>query len=283
MKELAGKVAVVTGAANGIGLALAERFAAEGLHVVMSDVEQGRLEEAAKGLSSDGSRIATRRCDVASASDVDALADWVYAEFGAVHVLCNNAGVLSGGYTWDTPVEDWNWVLGVNLYGIIHGLRSFVPRMEAQGSEGHIVNVASMAGVTTTPMTSVYTVSKHAALALSECLHKELAVTQSKLRTSVLCPEMIRTGIGEAERNRPKVLSTDEKSATRDMIVQATSDAAREGLPPSEMADRVVHAIREERFYILAEDDTWRAMSDQRCRDLIAGHDPSPLALPDGA
>jgi len=132
------------------------------------------------------------------------------------------------------------------------------------------------------PMTSVYTVSKHAALALSECLHKELAMTGSKLRTSVLCPEMVDTAIGEAERNRPAALRADHDSASRDLIVKATSDAARKGLAPAEMADRVVRAIREERFYILADDDTWRPLANLRCEDIVAGRDPSPV-LPGGA
>jgi len=282
VQELNNRVGVVTGAASGIGLALAERFVAEGMRVVIADVESKRLDEAAALLRKGGGVVLPVPCDVANADAVEALAEASYAEFGAVHVLCNNAGVLSGGLTWETPVEDWNWVLGVNLYGIIHGLRSFVPRMQAQDTEGHIVNVASMAGVTTTPMTSVYTVSKHAALALSECLHKELQMTGSKLRASVLCPEMIDTAIGDADRNRPDALRTESDSATKDMIVKATADAARQGLPPAEMAERVVRAIREERFYILSEDAIWRPMANLRSEDLLAGRDPRS-AMPDPA
>ena len=282
MKELSRKVAVVTGAAGGIGLAIAERFVDEGMRVLLADVEAGRLEPAVESLRARGGDVAARVCDVADASAVEALADTAYQTFDAVHVLVNNAGVLSGGLCWETPVEDWDWVLGVNLYGIIHGLRSFVPRMQAQDSEGHIVNVASMAGVTTTPMTSVYSVSKHAALALSECLHKELLLTQSKLKASVLCPEMVNTAIGDADRNRPDALRTESDSATKDMIVKATAEAAKGGLPPSEMADRVVRAIREERFYILSQDETWRGMANLRSEDLIRGRDPSS-ALPDSA
>jgi NAD(P)-dependent dehydrogenase (short-subunit alcohol dehydrogenase family) len=282
MKELSRKVAVVTGAAGGIGLAIAERFVDEGMRVVLADIEAGRLEPAVESLRARGGDVAARVCDVADARAVEALADTAYDTFGAVHVLVNNAGVLSGGLSWETPIEDWDWVLGVNLYGIIHGLRSFVPRMQAQDSEGHIVNVASMAGVTTTPMTSVYSVSKHAALALSECLHKELSMTQSKLKASVLCPEMVNTAIGDADRNRPDALRTESDSATKDMIVKATADAAKGGLPPSEMADRVVRAIREERFYILSQDETWRGIANLRSEDLIRGRDPSN-ALPDSA
>jgi NAD(P)-dependent dehydrogenase (short-subunit alcohol dehydrogenase family) len=280
MQVLEGKVAVVTGAASGIGFALAERFVDEGMRVANADVEVGALERSAEQLRARGGEIAAHACDVADASAVEALAVACYERFGAVHVLCNNAGVLSGGLAWETPIEDWDWVLGVNLYGVIHGLRSFVPRMQAQDSEGHIVNVASMAGVTSTPMTAVYSVSKHAVLALSECLHKELGMTQSKLRASVLCPELVDTAIGDADRNRPAALRTESDTPTKDLIVKATSEAARQGLPPSEMAERVVRAIREERFYILSEDETWRGICNLRCEDILAGRDPSP-ALPD--
>lgn len=280
MQVLDGRVAVVTGAASGIGLAIAERFVHEGMRVVIADIEAEPLARAAETLRARGGEIVAHPCDVADAASVEALAEACYAAFGAVHVLCNNAGVLSGGMVWDTPIEDWDWVLGVNLYGVIHGLRSFVPRMQAQDSEGHIINVASMAGLTTTPMTAVYSVSKHAVVALSECLVKELGMTQSKLKASVLCPEMVDTAIGEADRNRPTALRTESDTPTKDMIVKATSDAARQGLPPSEMADRVVRAIREESFYILSEDETWRGICNRRCEDILAGRDPS-LALPD--
>ena len=281
MQELTDKVAVVTGAASGIGRALTERFLDEGMRVVASDVEAPRLRATVEELEAraGNGRIVGVVCNVADPESVDALADAAFDAFGQVDVVCNNAGVLSGGFVWDTPLEDWHWVLSVNLYGVIHGVRSFVPRMLAQGGEGHIVNVASMAGVTTVPMAGVYHVSKHGVVALSECLHKELETTGSKLRVSVLCPEMINTGIGDSERNRPDALRTEASSPMKDLVVKSTADAAREGLDPSVMADRVVRAIREERFYILSEDEPWRDMCNTRLDDLREGRNPT-LALP---
>jgi len=278
VQDLKDKVAVVTGAASGIGRALAERFLDEGMRVVAADVEAPRLRDTVATLASRGD-VRAVEVDVSDASSVDRLADASYDAFGQVDVLCNNAGVLSGGYSWDTPLEDWSWVLGVNLYGVIHGIRSFVPRMNAQGSEGHIVNVASMAGVTCVPMATVYHVSKHGVVALSECLHKELAQTGSKLRVSLLCPEMVNTDIGGADRNRPERLRTEQASAMKELIVTSTAHAAKSGLAPAVMADRVVRAIRDERFYILSEDALWRGLCNQRLDDLRDARNPT-FALP---
>ncbi|MCA9509198.1 MAG: SDR family NAD(P)-dependent oxidoreductase [Myxococcales bacterium] len=278
MKELKDRVAVVTGAASGIGRALAERFLDEGMRVVAADVEAPRLRDVVSALASRGEIVGVPT-DVADAAAVDRLADASFEAFGRVDVLCNNAGVLSGGFTWDTPLADWHWVLGVNLYGVVHGVRSFVPRMEAQGTEGHVVNVASMAGVTCVPMATVYHVSKHGVVALSECLYKELLQTGSKLRVSVLCPEMVDTDIGLAERNRPAALRTEDASAMKALIVESTAQAAKSGLAPSVMAERVVRAIRDERFYVLSDDAVWRRLCDQRLDDVREGRNPS-LALP---
>ena len=278
MQDLANKVGVVMGAASGIGRALVERFLAEGMRVVAADVEAPRLRDTVSELAKHGDVVGVPT-DVADASAVERLADASWEAFGQVDVVCNNAGVLSGGFTWDTPLEDWEWVLGVNLYGVIHGVRSFVPRMLAQDTEGHVVNVASMAGVTCMPMATVYHVSKHGVVALSECLHKELAQTGAKLKVSVLCPEMVNTAIGDADRNRPERWRTESASATKDLIVKSTSEAAKTGLAPSVMADRVVAAIRDERFYILSEDALWRGLCNTRLDDVREGRNPT-LALP---
>ena len=280
MDELRGKVAVVTGAASGIGLALAERFVDEGMRVVASDVEEAALEAAGARLRERGGEIATHRTDVADAAAVDALAEATWDAFGACHVLCNNAGVLSGGAAWEIPIEDWQWVLGVNLYGVVNGVRSFVPRMLGDGAEGHVVNVASMAAVTTVPFASVYHVSKHGVLAYSECLTKELRAAGAKIGVSVLCPEMIDTQIGESDRNRPAAYESPS-SATHDLVVKSTIEAAKQGLPPSVMADRVVQAIHDDRFYILSEGESWREMADTRSRDLLAGRNPTTI-VPEG-
>jgi len=280
MKDFQGKVAVVTGAASGIGRALAERLAEEGMKLVVTDIEEAPLLELAESLRARGGEAISTVCDVSNPDSVNELADACYDAFGACHVLCNNAGVLSGGMSWDTPLKDWDWVLGVNLYGVIHGLQSFMPRMQEQDSEGHIVNTASMAGVTAVPFAAVYHVSKHGVVALSECLYKELDALGSKLRVSVLCPELIDTAIADSDRNRHDKWRTESTTPAHDMIVKATADATKTGLPPRAMADRVVQGIRDERFYLLSEDDTWKALGEQRARDVLERRNPT-MNLPE--
>ncbi|HEY7205960.1 MAG TPA: SDR family NAD(P)-dependent oxidoreductase, partial [Methylomirabilota bacterium] len=177
MKSFSGRVAVVTGAASGIGLALAERFAGEGMKVVMADIEAGALATASEGLRRTGAAVHATRVDVSRAEDVERLAVETYRAFGAAHVVCNNAGVAVIGAVHEHTLADWQWVINVNLWGVIHGVRAFLPRMLAGGDEGHIVNTASMAGLTTAPFMSVYDVTKHGVVALSESMYKELAVT----------------------------------------------------------------------------------------------------------
>src|SRR5215211_3201520 len=208
MQELRGRVAVVTGAASGIGLALAERAAQEGMTIVMADVEQQALASAADTLQKRGATVAAHRVDVTSEAEVEALAAWVFETIGAVHLLCNNAGVISRQRpTWEYSVSDWQWLLGVNLWGVVHGIRSFVPRMLAGGEEGHVVNTASMAGLVTGGIgTAVYDTTKHAAVSLSESLYRDLLVRQTRVSASVLCPGAVQTNIFDAERNRPAAL-----------------------------------------------------------------------------
>src|ERR1700687_6002094 len=176
MKEFRGKVAVVTGAASGIGRALAQRFAREGMKVVLADVEPAALEQAAREIDASGATTFAVRTDVSKAADVERLAQATVERFGAVHVVCNNAGVAVSGPTWMNTVADWEWVLGVNLWGVIHGVRVFTPLLLSHGGEGHIVNTASMAGMISGPGTAVYTVSKFGVVALSETLHHELTM-----------------------------------------------------------------------------------------------------------
>jgi NAD(P)-dependent dehydrogenase (short-subunit alcohol dehydrogenase family) len=282
MQEFEGRVAVVTGGASGIGRALGEAFAGLGMKVVLADIEAARLEQTAAELRSRGSDVIGVRTDVTRADDLSALAEQTLERYGAVHILCNNAGVLCGGRSWDAPIADTRWVMDVNVYGVLHGIQAFVPVMLAQGDEGHIVNTSSMAGVTALPFVSAYHMSKHAVMALSECLYKELAAEQSRISVSVLCPEMIDTDIGTAERNRPGDPSRDpdrQGSPIKDLIEKSTIAAAAEGLPPRVIADRVVEAIRDERFYILAE-DSWRELCNIRLEDLRLGRNPT-LATPE--
>jgi NAD(P)-dependent dehydrogenase (short-subunit alcohol dehydrogenase family) len=276
MKTLRGRVAVVTGAASGIGLALAERFAAEGMKVVMADIEGPALASAAEGLRKTGAALLATRVDVASPEDVERLARETYAAFGAAHVLCNNAGVAVLGAVHEHTLADWQWVINVNLWGVIHGVRAFLPRMLGGGDEGHIVNTASMAGLTTAPFMSVYDVTKHGVVALSESLYKELQVTDAPIGVSVLCPGLINTNIMRSARNRPETLAEAGKSGpAAQAFGQALADRLTGGYPPSEVAEQVVQGIREGRFYIVPAQPEVKAGIAIRAQDLIALRNPT--------
>jgi NAD(P)-dependent dehydrogenase (short-subunit alcohol dehydrogenase family) len=274
MRELRGKVAVITGAASGIGRALAERCAAEGMKVVLADVENGALQQTAEAMRAAGAGVLAVPTDVSKAADVEALARATLDAHGAVHLLCNNAGVAAGGAAWECSLEDWAWVLGVNLWGVIHGIRSFVPHMLAQGAEGHIVNTASLAGLTSLPGTPAYTVSKHGVVALSESLVKELAMAGGTIGVSVLCPGFVRTNIADAARNRPAELGapavTDDTSPAAQMVRAAIAG----GMPPEAVAEQVLAAVRENRFYILTHPET-KPLVRERMEDILQERNPS--------
>ena len=277
MKELRDKVAVVTGGASGIGRALARRLGAEGMKVIVSDVEPGALGQTVADLEARGVDARGVPADVAQADSVQALAEAAQGAFGAVHVLCNNAGVFAGGLSWEAPVSDYEWVLGVNAMGVVHGLRSFVPILLAQGEPGHIVNTASMAAVTTAPLSAAYTMSKHACMALSESLYHELRMKQAPIGVSVVCPELIATRIGEADRNRPPSLKRGDDPLPPDteMVEQAIRSATQGGIDPDVIAARTLEAIREDRFYVLApEGDPWRVACEMRLDDIRSATNP---------
>jgi NAD(P)-dependent dehydrogenase (short-subunit alcohol dehydrogenase family) len=259
MKQLSGKVAVVTGAASGIGLALAEAFAAEGMRVVLADIEADPLRDAASRLLRTGHDASSLRTDVSKASDVQELARFTLRQYGAVHIVCNNAGVGIGGALWEHTIKDWEWLLAVNLWGVIHGIRTFVPIMLRQGDECHIVNTASAAGLDARPWLGMYSASKYAVVAISEALRQELAMTGTKIGVSVLCPAIVNTRIGEAERNRPPALANDSELGAPPQA-QDFGEAFRAmlaaGIPPGDVADAVVAAIRIDRLYILPHADT---------------------------
>jgi NAD(P)-dependent dehydrogenase (short-subunit alcohol dehydrogenase family) len=267
MKELSGRVAVVTGAASGIGRALAGRFAAEGMRCVLADIEEDALEEAVGGLRRAGAQAIGVRTDVSRAADVQALADAAIAEFGAVHVLCNNAGVGGGTDFAKIPLDVWEWVLGVNLWGVIHGCRSFLPLLLAQ-DEGHIVNTSSMAALNGHPLgLAPYTVSKFGVLGLSQNLHFELAATTGgRVGVSVLIPGLTRTRIFESIRNQPKDLTATEPSSFRRSSVAALEGAWDNAMQPEQVADVVAAAIREQRFYALPCPDEAFDMAGQQLR-----------------
>ncbi|HZA00466.1 MAG TPA: SDR family NAD(P)-dependent oxidoreductase [Acidimicrobiales bacterium] len=271
MDDFEGKVAVVTGAASGIGRALATRFAREGMHVVLADVDGAALDEAtgAVGTEPGAGDVAGVATDVRDPAAVDALADAAYGRFGAVHVLCNNAGVAVGGMAWTVPADRWRWIVEVNLLGVAHGIRSFVPRMIEQG-EGHVVNTASAAGLLTSPMMGPYTATKHAVVALSESLHFDLQVTGASLGVSVLCPEFVRTNIADAERVRPDDVAPAEGATnfSADQIRGFLDALVDTGIDPAEVAEQVVDAVRTGRFWILTHPTTLPAV--QRRWDAIA-------------
>ncbi len=275
MKTLREKVAVVTGAASGIGLAMAERFAAEGMRVVLADVEEQALATAERALAARGAQTLAVRTDVAHAGDVEALARATLDRFGAVHVLCNNAGVGGDGLpTWEQSLQSWQWVMGVNLWGVVHGIRAFVPRMLAHGVEGHVVNTASMAGHLAMPYLTIYNASKFAVVAISECLHHELQMAGAAVKVSVLCPGFVRTRIMESERNRPAELAdAAQRSEAAQAFHMAFRGMVEAGKSPEEIAAGVVDAIREERFWIFPHPEMLDAVR-QRADGILAQVNP---------
>ena len=276
MKSFKDRIAVVTGAASGIGLALAERFAAEGMKVVMADIETAALAKAAEGLKRKTPAVLATRVDVSRPEDVERLARETYEAFGAAHVLCNNAGVAVIGAAHEHTLADWQWVINVNLWGVIHGVRSFLPRMLAGGDEGHIVNTASMAGLTTAPFMSVYDVTKHGVVALSESMFKELAVTGAPIGVSVVCPGLIDTNIMRSSRNRPEELAEEGKAGpAAQAFGQALADRLAGGYPPSEVAEQVVQGIRDGRFYIVPAQPEVKGAIAIRAQDLIELRNPT--------
>jgi len=276
MKNLRGRVAVVTGAASGIGLALTERFAAEGMKVVMADIEAGALTTASERLRRDGAEVLPIRVDVSQPRDVERLADETYTAFGAAHVVCNNAGVAVIGAIHEHTLADWQWVINVNLWGVIHGVRVFLPRMLAGGDEGHIVNTASMAGLTTAPFMSVYDVTKHGVVALSESMYKELTLSGAPIGVSVVCPGLIDTNIMRSSRNRPESLAEEGKAGPMAQAFgQSLSDRLAGGYPPSEVANQVVEGIREGRFYIVPAQPDVKGNIAIRVNDLLELRNPT--------
>jgi NAD(P)-dependent dehydrogenase (short-subunit alcohol dehydrogenase family) len=264
--ELSNKVAVITGAASGIGRQMARRLAKEGMRLMLADLDQGRLADLARELATVGGQVATQAVDVARADDVEALAARTYQVFGAAHILCNNAGVLPPGVpTWSGNLATWNWTLGVNFYGVLHGIQAFVPRMLDAGHEAHIVNTASLAGLTTRPLMSAYNVSKHAVVALSECLYAELKLTTDRIHVSVLCPPWARTRLADNARE-------DAESAFG--FHEAVMQVVEEGVEPEEIVETMLVAVRDNRFWVLTHPQYDSGIRD-RFESMLARTNPS--------
>jgi NAD(P)-dependent dehydrogenase (short-subunit alcohol dehydrogenase family) len=250
LTDVSGRVAVVTGAGSGIGRALVARCAEEGMNVVAADIESGALDDAARSVPEAADRLLTVVTDVSDFASVEALATRVYDAFGAVHLLCNNAGVFQAGVLWERTLADWEWVLGVNLWGIVHGIRAFVPRMIAAGEPGHVVNTSSLAGMVSNAYSGPYTTSKFAALGLTESLAHDLAMTRSLIGASVLVPGSVNTRIAESSRNRPTALADGRDAADAAFVDEMLRKQAATGVDPHAVADLVLDAVRTGQFMI---------------------------------
>ena len=269
MQDLAGKIAVVTGAGSGIGRSLVVAFAGEGMRVVAADVEVETLTETAA--IADG-EIVSVQTDVTSRDQVEQLAARAYDAFDAVDVLCNNAGVFQGGLLWECSDADFEWTLGVNLWGILHGIRAFVPRMLAAGNHAHIVNTISMAGLASTPFSGPYDVSKFAAMAATECLAHDLATVGAPIKVSAVCPGLVDTAIARSRRNRPPLLVTDQNEGAA-FVEQALAEGTAGSMAADDVAALVLDAIREEQFLVPTRPSYAQQLTD-RAEDLVARRAP---------
>ncbi|MGQ0577732.1 MAG: SDR family oxidoreductase [Betaproteobacteria bacterium] len=276
MKEFKDRIAVVTGGASGLGRAMALRFAREGMKIVLADVQADALKKTEAEFEHAGIPVLAVRTDVSKSKDVEALADKAFRTFGGVHILCNNAGVAPGGTVWEQTEKDWEWTLGVNVWGVIYGIRVFLPRMLEQNAEGHVVNTASVAGLLSLPGMSVYCVSKHAVVTLTECLHHDLVEFGAKLRASVLCPAYVPTAISDSERNRPASLREDREKSPEDLKREAQMrHAVQSGRVSAEqIAEIVLEAIRSEKFYILPHQKI-KAAIETRMQDILQERQPT--------
>jgi NAD(P)-dependent dehydrogenase (short-subunit alcohol dehydrogenase family) len=280
MKHFKGRTAVITGAASGFGLETSRIAAREGMNVVMADVQPDALNQAAAEIVSTGAAVLPFRLDVSKAAEVEALAAATQQRFGAPHVVFNNAGVGGGGLIWENSLADWEWVLGVNLMGVVHGIRSFTPMMldaarRDPGYEGHIVNTASMAGLVNPPNMGVYNVSKHAVVSMTETLYQDLRLVTDQITASVLCPFFVTTGITRSERNRPATLAAAPPTKSQ-LIGQAMSDrAVGSGRVTAPMvAQFVFDALREQRFYIYSHPRALGSVQS-RMEDLLEPRNPT--------
>jgi NAD(P)-dependent dehydrogenase (short-subunit alcohol dehydrogenase family) len=260
MDDLRGKVAVITGGASGIGRALAERFAAEGMKIVIADIDEVAMRAVEVQLAEGGTEVLTQVCDTSLEAEMQALADAAVSRFGGAHVLCNNAGVIGKGDAWRSPIAVWDWVIGINLYGVIHGIRAFLPIMEDQG-EGHIVNTASMAGLVALPGAAPYNVTKTGVVALSEGLYLELKATGSPVRVSALCPGFVKTNLAKGQKWTERLGSEPGAAQTpmAQMMDAVLAQGVEEGIEATDVADQVVDAIRTERFWILTHPEMRQA------------------------
>jgi NAD(P)-dependent dehydrogenase (short-subunit alcohol dehydrogenase family) len=276
VRDLGGRIAVVTGAASGIGRELALACAAEGAHVALADVDEKGLAETAR-LLPPGCESIQARCDVTKAGDLEALAARTYERWGAAHLVFNNAGVAVAGPVWSAPLDEWKWVLDVNLMGVVHGIRAFVPRMLEAGAEGHVVNTASVAGLLSVPGSGVYCASKHAVVSLSECLFHDLRAARSAIGVSVLCPAWVATGIADSDRNRPAGAERNPLAAPYEENVRKAVASGK--LSAADVARITVDAVKANRFYVLPHQRI-KTSVESRMRDILDGREPVDVSRP---
>lgn len=281
MKTLENKIAVITGGASGFGLEFARYGAQQGMRLVLADVQQDALDAAKAELEAAGAQVVAIKVDVSSAAQMDTLAAATVARFGVPHLLFNNAGVGAGGLLWEHTLKDWEWVINVNLWGVAHGVRVFVPLMlqaakKDPSFKGHIVNTASMAGLVNAPNMGAYNVTKHAVVSLSETLYQDLALVTEQIKCSVLCPYFVPTGINQSSRNRPEELKHAVPPTRSQLIAQAMSDKAVTSgkITAAQIAQKVFEAISTEQFYIFSHPQSLQPVQT-RLEDVMQGRNPS--------
>jgi NAD(P)-dependent dehydrogenase (short-subunit alcohol dehydrogenase family) len=282
MKDFKDKVAVITGGASGLGLAMARRFATEGMKLVLADVEEEALRKVETEFRKAGTPVIGIRTDVSRAQDMERLAEKTLATFGGVHLLCNNAGVGPGGVVWESTVADWEWVLGVNVWGVIHGVRVFLPIMLRQDADSHVVNTASVAGLLSVPNMGIYCVSKHAVVTLTECLYHDVAQRSSRVGVSLLCPAYVPTGIIDSERNRPALLRNTQRVKTPEELAreEVMRKAVLSGkISAEQVAQMVFDAVQSNRFYILTHPKIKGAIQ-MRMEDILQERQPTDTSRP---
>jgi NAD(P)-dependent dehydrogenase (short-subunit alcohol dehydrogenase family) len=278
MQEFTGRTAVVTGAASGIGFAIASRLARAGTNVVLADIEQDALDRATKAIRELGVDAIGVRTDVTEQDSVDALASAATDRFGPIHILVNNAGVGQKGYSWELSLEDWQWVVGVCFWGVVHGIRSFVPGMIAHGEEGHVVNTSSMAGLGGTARGGPYEASKHAVVAVTETLAFELREVAPQLKATVLCPGYVDTNIRDSRRNRQERFGGPGAGVPAGGVTAQPKTAVR--ISADVIGELAFDAIENDRFYAFADWNIWRPIVAKRFEALLDRAEPVPVKLP---